>query len=140
MRRWVTSGLLGALLALAVAGVQAQTEQPRVIADMPLVVMPGGSTPQCIMLQAGTLTVDLQRTGNMGGGAYPVSFSLRPFVVAEALLPEISVADTPLSVAVPVGNAGIYCYSMSHSQEWTTRPESAPRGQMVHLRLTFAPQ
>jgi hypothetical protein len=116
------------------------SEGPRVVAESSVVVFPGGASPgdTCLLLDAGTLTVELRRVADMGGGPYPVTFSLRTFVVAEAPIPGVAISSMPVTLAVPV-SADVYCYSFEHSETWTNRPESAPKGQVITLRLTHTP-
>jgi hypothetical protein len=135
MRRWPPLLLSGLLSLVAVTSPVFSQGGGRVLQDSTVVVFPGPGSNQCVQMQAGTLIVDVQRTGDMGGGAYPVAFSLQPFVVARPLL-DLTIGDTPTSTSVPV-QSGPYCYGLTHPGPWTDRPESAPRGQLVALRLTL---
>lgn len=126
------------LLVWMVPPAHAQESTPRVLMDMAFVVYPGDAAgPQCLMLDGGALTVELQRTGDLGGGPAPVQFALRPFVVAPGLL-DMAVPDSPTSTTVTISR-GVYCYSLGQGQPWVDRPASAPRGQIVRLRLALAP-
>jgi hypothetical protein len=139
MWRAILSGLIILGLGLGHSVSQAQGPPPRILADLPLIVMAGDpGLPQCIELESGTLTIRLQRTGDLGGGPVAVTFRLSPFVVAEPILPALTPTDTPVTVSAPI-TGGVYCYSLAHPQPWMNRPESAPLGQRIHLQLTWQP-
>jgi hypothetical protein len=140
MRRW--TGLLTGLLLLGstsmVRAEEGRLTAPQVVADMTVVVLPGDTSPQCLLLDGQTVTVELRRLNERGGTVYPIDFEMGPFVVASSPFPSLTVAETPLGATVPIAS-GVYCYSFHHPQTWVDRPTSAGQAQFIQLRLTQAP-
>ena len=134
----VCSLVVSVLITPAASWATTAQEDRRVIADLPVLILPSGGSRDghCLALEAGTLTVELQRVGDLGGGSYPVTFSLDSFVTAASPLPELSVGEARVTASVSI-DKGHYCYSLRHSQEWVNRPESGPKGQVIHLRLIW---
>lgn len=141
MVRWLP---LLVLLLWPTAG-WAQQAGARVLIDAPIVVTPwspptAGITPQCLEIGPGTLTVEVQRVGNAGGGAYPVA--LRMGSSPTYLLPDqpvYAVNDSPQTITYPLPEQVTYCYVLRHQEQWTTADTAGPQAQYIRLRMTLAP-